>query len=102
MKMTSKTWLVIIHIKPLSKYFDITLIRNFLDQTLKFDRFIDILSHQTHVKFLDRIYTSNPSTNCQMSGRASPLPFSVSMGSPVQTNLRHARPQIVTRVHAVN
>jgi hypothetical protein len=36
------------------------LIGNFFDQTLKFDRFIDILSHQTRVKFLDRIYTSNP------------------------------------------
>jgi hypothetical protein len=55
MKMTSKTWLVIIHIKPVSKYFDITLIGIFFDQTLKFDRFIDILSHQTRVKFLDQI-----------------------------------------------
>jgi hypothetical protein len=27
---------------------------------LKFDRFIDILSNQTRVKFLDQIYTSNP------------------------------------------
>jgi hypothetical protein len=57
---TSNPYENIIHIKPLSKYFDITLIRNFFDQTLKFDRFIDILSHQTHVKFLDRIYTLNP------------------------------------------
>jgi hypothetical protein len=49
------TYQNIIHIKPLSKYFDITLIGNFFDQTLKFDRFIDILSHQTRVKFLDQI-----------------------------------------------
>jgi hypothetical protein len=65
--MTSKTWLVIIHIKPLSKisnlsksYQKMLTIGIFFDQTLKFDRFIDILSHQTCVKFLDRIYTSNP------------------------------------------
>jgi hypothetical protein len=47
-------------IKIVSKNFDITLIGNFFDQTLKFDRFIDILSLQTRVKVLDRMYTSNP------------------------------------------
>jgi hypothetical protein len=33
------------------------------DQTLKFDRFINILLHQTRLKFLDWIYTSNPIRN---------------------------------------
>jgi hypothetical protein len=50
-------------IKIISKNFDITLIGNFFDQTLKFDQFIDILFHQTRVKILDRIYTSNPINN---------------------------------------
>jgi hypothetical protein len=39
------------HIKKFWHHFD----RNFFDQTLIFDRFIDILLHQTRVKFLNPI-----------------------------------------------